>query len=412
MPRARTMAEMLAEEGPEDEDVITPGLLEDVPEPAEEPAADWSQIVASPPPPAPGQPAAAPVAGGPTPPPLVRAPESSPSDALRKAQRADAKQAALDSASDALYTAFARKAPARATTTPSKAEALLKQHALERQGKADARQEGLDADNAKLRAAQIAKMGRGKEPLSPASLRVLEKTLGYEPGALDGVDPTTIQRITGVHVAGANRSATDERARLHREAMLEAARIGLGVKKEEKIEGDVQKLGKDLEGTASLQKTFSAVDAALQTGGADKPGVGWWDSRKPEIFNSQADTTVKQGLKQIIAVILKKQSGSTVSEDEYRRTLASYGISSNSTEEAFMAGYGALKRAAAATAKEAEAKYKPEVADKYRERGGVGSADLSGGDTVMVVPPGSDKPVPVHKSKLAAALAAGGKQVQ
>lgn len=266
------------------------------------------------------------------------------------------------------------------------------------------RQEGLDADTKRLTEARIAnylkpaKEAKGKEPATLGDRTVIEKFLGLEPGALAGTSDKTLERITGLQIADLNRKAAQagrddqqgfqsEQNRLSREAQIEAAKIAAGAKAEEKLNNDVTNLGKDLEGTAGLQKSFASVDSALATAGKDVPGIGPWDSIKPDIFDSSKDTIVKQGLKQIIAVVLKKQSGSTVSEDEYNRTLSSYGISRNATRESFGAGYEALKRAAVAAAKETEARYKPEVAKRYHERGGVVSEDFTGPKRVPL-PPG------------------------
>lgn len=261
--------------------------------------------------------------------------------------------------------------------------------------RASERQSGLDAESKRLHDAQIANYlkpkgtNAGKPAEAVGNLDVVAKFIGVDPKQLEGVTPKTLERITGMRIADLQRQAAEAgrvsgqsftagQNTLNRETTLKAAETAERLRQEKEIEADTTHVGKDLEGTAALQKSFASVDSAIADVGKDIPGVGPWDSRKPEWFDSTKDTSVKQGLKQIIATVLKKQSGSTVSSDEYSRTLASYGISPSATPEAFKAGYAALKRAAVAAAKEAEARYKPEAVERYHKRGGVTSGDFEG----------------------------------
>lgn len=269
--------------------------------------------------------------------------------------------------------------------------------------RASERQTGLDAESKRLHDAQIANYLKPKgnnagKPVEPVgNLDVIAKFIGVDPKALEGVTPKTLERITGLKIADLNREAaalgredsqgfTAGQNRLNRETTLKAAESAERIRREKDVEEGATHVGKDLEGTAGLQKSFAMVDqAAAKSPGA---GIGWWDSVKPEVFDSAEDTAVKQGLKQIIAVILKKQSGSTVSSDEYNRTLSQYGISRTATPEAFKIGYESMKKAAIASAKEAEARYKPESVERYRKRGGIGSEDFAATPRTPV-PPGT-----------------------
>lgn len=272
---------------------------------------------------------------------------------------------------------------------------LEKKRAMLRQGKQDSRQERLDEAASQLQQLEMAKRTKALQPGQSAALAEL---FGVAPEVLDGMTPegrkefldawksnNTVQAAKLAKEAEREfQLGRDKAAReyghveggLHDASRERAAALSAGAKIDEKNDAAAAKVGADLEGTATLKSSFDAIDAALGASPKDLPGVGPWDSRKPEIFDSQTDTTVKQALKQIIARILKKQSGSTVSEDEYNRTLSSYGIGPNSPEGAFATGYAAMKRAAIEGAKEAEAKQSPKAVETYRARGGVTSEDF------------------------------------
>lgn len=317
-------------------------------------------------------------------------------DELKTAQKKDRKSAHLDSASDALYAAFARRPIQKISSTPSREDSLLKQTSLKRQSALDERQLSKDAADEEYRKAALAAKAK---PVSISSKRAIARALKMPEDALDDADGPTIRELSGLVKSREGYGAAGERARLGREATStekekdrvaaeKRARImaasGFGKENRaverregEKIEGDVADLGKDLEGTAATKRAIASVEAMV-TGSPDAPGVGRWDSIKPDMFDSVKDTAMKQSLKQIVAKVLKKQSGATVSEDEYNRTLSSYGMGRGGTEEAFSSGFAALKADAISAAQESEAKYRPIVTETYRKRGGVASEDFRG----------------------------------
>lgn len=145
-------------------------------------------------------------------------------------------------------------------------------------------------------------------------------------------------------------------------------------KAEAVIERDVQKAGGDLADLPGMRNDLAVLNkfAAME----DVPGVGRWDSIKPDVFDSADDAESSQAAKRVAARLLKIQSGSAATEAEVSRLLESLGMGKGSTEEKFKIGLRSLIQNATDAAKQAEAKYRPEVLGTLRQRGGVTSREM------------------------------------
>lgn len=173
-----------------------------------------------------------------------------------------------------------------------------------------------------------------------------------------------------------------ERAR-HNKAMEEIGRRNAAVgrsavqeeRHEKQVEADVQKLGKDLEDTAVLNADAETLLAAASQ--EDIPGVGPVEGFLPNLLTSEEGVKTRQAAGRLMAAILKKQSGQAVSESEVERNLKARGLGDRATQVEYRTGLRALVKELGDTFKRTEAKYRPEVTARFRERGGTTSAETA-----------------------------------
>lgn len=169
---------------------------------------------------------------------------------------------------------------------------------------------------------------------------------------------------------------------VHQRAQAAKERKGAGATSEK----DVQKLGKDTEGLARIKADVQLLEKlATSAAGADIPGAGVYDTRKPAFMQSQSDTDAYQATLRVAAELLHQQSGAAVTPSEAERFLESRGMGKGTTEQQFRSGAKALVRDLRAELAAKEAKYRPEVVKTLHQRGGV--TDLPSGATATPRPP-------------------------
>lgn len=148
-------------------------------------------------------------------------------------------------------------------------------------------------------------------------------------------------------------------------------------------EKDVQKLGKDTEGLARIKADVQLLEKlASSPTGTDIPGAGVIDTRKPAFMQSQDDTDAYQATLRVAAELLHQQSGAAVTPSEAERFLESRGMGKGTTEQQFRTGAKALVRDLRAELAAKSAKYRPDVVETLRKRGGVTDLNPSGPTTV------------------------------
>jgi hypothetical protein len=177
--------------------------------------------------------------------------------------------------------------------------------------------------------------------------------------------------------------AADMRAKelsLTREAMRGRQVQEAGEKHSKDIEDAVQKLGKDTEETAVTvndigQLTKSAKEEDIPGFG---PVEGLFPDWAPSIFYG-GDEGVKnrQAAKRVMAAILKKQSGTAVSEGEKKDALSARGLNYTASPDRYRQGLASMTSEAEGVFRRSEAKYPHEAVEVLGRRGGTTSADIA-----------------------------------
>lgn len=395
-------------------------------------------------PPSPMGRAAVPAQGGAAPPlarpvsmPLPRARRMAGGRAELEAAQAQDKEekrkAAFETGLD--IAAFRKPFQPRDVGTPN-ADALTKRMGLERQDRQDARQERVDSQTEALNAARIAKLGQGRAPLSVGDRTILEKALELEPGSLANASDKTIERITGVKIAtgrAGSSAAAAEAERKWREVENEkdrrsrerAASLGAGAKVEDKLNEDVKDYAKAIpDGAASFFEQERVIDDLLKKyAGKDIPGVGAWDSRKPNFLQSEDGLTMQKNAQQMMLAYQKAVTGAGGSAEELAK-IAKAGADMEH-EASFAQGFKSLGQNYRAFMRKIQGGFRPEVVQKFEERvpemrvprssrdgspvsRGAPDANLAGppDDKVTISKPG-EAPLRIPRSRLKEAQADG-----
>lgn len=146
-------------------------------------------------------------------------------------------------------------------------------------------------------------------------------------------------------------------------AKQRAAGVGGGAK-----EADVQKLGKDLENLPQVRADLELLRSTIAQGG-DMPGLGWWDSRKPDFLQSGEDVRVRQAARRVLNARLHALGGANVTPQEFERISAGYGLGPGALEGQSATGIQSLISDTDADVRSKIAKYAPGVAAKLSARG-------------------------------------------
>jgi hypothetical protein len=144
------------------------------------------------------------------------------------------------------------------------------------------------------------------------------------------------------------------------------------------LERDVQKAGEDLEGAGILKGDLDYLDqqAALE----DVPGVGKWDSLKTgllSVFASDDDTRTLQTKRGVVGRLLKERSGTAASDAEVERVMTELGMGPSASEQEFRVGLKRLRNDVGRALATKQARYRPEVVETYRQRGGTLASDIA-----------------------------------
>lgn len=143
-------------------------------------------------------------------------------------------------------------------------------------------------------------------------------------------------------------------------------------------EKDVQKLAKEIgENPSLIAAKLERINATLsKTPKGDLEGFGTLGSFKPEQMLSDEAQRLRADAKELVNVLLFIQSGAGVSNQERENKYRAYGIAKGQTEAAFRQGIESLQNDLANAVKAKSAGFRPGVVEKYRQRGGVGEAEL------------------------------------
>ncbi len=143
---------------------------------------------------------------------------------------------------------------------------------------------------------------------------------------------------------------------------------------DDRIERDVQKLGKDTDELAGMKTDLETLLFAVQD--EDVAGVGVLAGRVPDLLMSDEGGEVRRASQRTLNALLRAQSGLTVSDQEAIRTQVATKLSHTADDRLFAEGVRELAVYAQKAMRNREARYRPEVNERYRERGGVTSDQM------------------------------------
>lgn len=193
---------------------------------------------------------------------------------------------------------------------------------------------------------------------------------------------------------------------------------------EKRDETDVQRLSKDIGGVQDMINSLDEVqnelgfklddaDATngLKVGGkeVDLPGVSVPGLGRVSVHDDKAQR-LQSAASKVFNSVLKDRSGAAISNTELERLKTEFGEGKFNTEPQMVAALQRFKRLTDQELANREAGYRPEVVDKYSERGGRTSRSgksMAEKTVKMTDPSGRVKEVP--ESMVEAALANGGK---
>lgn len=161
-----------------------------------------------------------------------------------------------------------------------------------------------------------------------------------------------------------------------------------------RLETDIQKAGEDLEGAGTLASDLDFLDK--MSARDDIPGVGRWDSKKTGVLSflaSDDDTRTMQTMRSVVGRLLKERSGTAASDAEVERVMTELGMGPDATEQQFRVGVKRLRQDVGNALATKQARYRPEVVQTYRERGGKTAQDIApraaGRQVEMIAPDGT-----------------------
>ena len=147
-----------------------------------------------------------------------------------------------------------------------------------------------------------------------------------------------------------------------------AARTAQGVK----IEPDVQKFAKDLEFVSKMPDDLATLRSAV---GKDRAGTGPLAGMLPAWAIGDEGNAQRQAAGRLMNAIIYMSSGKQINESEARRLLAARGIGDKASISEFSTGLPKLEAEMRNAYKMYLAKYRPEVVDTFRQRGGLATLE-------------------------------------
>lgn len=172
------------------------------------------------------------------------------------------------------------------------------------------------------------------------------------------------------------------------------------LKREQETEKDIQKLGDTLGNSQDIANALGVVekelgfrlDDAENRGGKlvvrgkekDLPGVSLPGVGRVG-FYSNAAQNLQSAVARVFNTELKDRSGAAVTTPELERLKTEFGSGKFNTEAQLVGAMKEYKRLASQALKNREARFRPEIVDAYRQRGGQTSQDFSSAAPVRSV---------------------------
>lgn len=152
-------------------------------------------------------------------------------------------------------------------------------------------------------------------------------------------------------------------------------------RKDREMRDDLEKFGKL---SAANGQIVSKLDRLWEytEPGKDVPGLGSMERRVPDVLRplvlSDKARDVQNDARDLVAALLQKQSGATVTEQERENKMRAYGLTPSSTPQDWKNGMVRLRADVLKQMQSEEAGFRPEVVSKLAQRGGVTSQALPG----------------------------------
>jgi len=180
------------------------------------------------------------------------------------------------------------------------------------------------------------------------------------------------------------------------------AQVVAGAKAGERLDADVKDFAKQLpEGAGQFYNQYDQIQKMLQRAPKDStgkvtdvPGVGVYDSRKPNSMKSQDDVDMQKNAQQMMLAYQKLVTGTGGSAQELQK-IADAGADLKN-ETSFQRGVQSLKEGYDAYLKQIQAGYRPEVVNTYNQRNPAFVPPPPGaeGEIVVIDPNGNEGTVP------------------
>lgn len=236
-------------------------------------------------------------------------------------------------------------------------QSLVRQHLAK---KAESQRAQLEADDRQRAALRQQLLERREAEMYPLQKRKLEQSL--EPAQVDPLDAEVKRSQIEANKARAARSRQPPAAR------TPAVPVGISITKQ------VQDIAKGAEGLPTMKNDLATLAHYARMD--DIPGVGKGTNFVPDFLTSDEGLKVRQAAAGVVNALLKKQSGSAVSEPEVKRKMQELGMGDGASEQNFRLGLQRLIEMVGAEYGASEAGFSPEAVEEYRRQGGVTSKDL------------------------------------
>ena len=234
-----------------------------------------------------------------------------------------------------------------------------------------------------LRAKTAARLERQKMLANPATGRALgmalSKTYGMRPEDVAGLPPEAgfemLKQAGRVYQAdqpkyqGMERSGYILNTKTGKWEPAPQAPTPGNAAADRAFENAVQKLGKDVEFLNTIPSDLSLLKS--YTSGGDRPGGGPFVGRfLPDFMVSQEGNALRQASQRLINAIIYMSTGKQINEAEAKCILRARGMGPEAAEPAFREGVRSLEREAGERLRNFKARYKPEVVEEFKNRGG------------------------------------------
>lgn len=190
-------------------------------------------------------------------------------------------------------------------------------------------------------------------------------------GQLSAIEKGRVDREERARQRALDRASAETRARIMAGQIGTRRAEDRTAREARAIEGDVTKLGKDLEPLAIMGDDIATLEGFA--GREDTPGFGPAAGFVPDFMQGREGTQARQAAGRLMANILFMQSGKATTETEVERQLQARGIGPRASVTAFREGVKALAKEAQDAAGRREAWYRPEVRAALEARGGMTS---------------------------------------